>query len=353
MKSNEELLSEFIQDMIISKGIKEKRVKKYNCMLRIIFKIIDKPILKMTKDDIDSYVMAIKNDNKHKELTKSDYLIIFKTFGTWVKKKYNLVHDFNSIKVTAREKTRMPDELLTDNEVEKLIECCSNARDKSFFAVLWDSGCRISELLNLKIKHIVFDKYGTVIMIDGKTGQRRVRLIDSTPLIYEYLQSHDKRDNPESYVWFSDYSRRSKKEGNRPLSHGAVYLILHELCKKAKIKKRVFPHLFRHSRATFYANKLTEAQMKEHFGWTQSSDMASVYVHLSGRDVDNGILKAHGIKEDEETPKTLFLSRFMKKDDSVEALILDFLKIIADENPNIKERFKQMVKERNLESVFK
>jgi len=40
--------------------------------------------------------------------------------------------------------------------------------------------------------------------------------------------------------------------------------------------------------------------MKEFFGWVQASDMASIYVHLSGRDVDNALLKVYGIKNDEE-----------------------------------------------------
>jgi len=44
------------------------------------------------------------------------------------------------------------------------------------------------------------------------------------------------------------------------------------------------------------ANHLTEAQMKEYFGWTQSSKIAAIYVHLSGRDVDNAILQLHGLR---------------------------------------------------------
>jgi integrase len=43
---------------------------------------------------------------------------------------------------------------------------------------------------------------------------------------------------------------------------------LNNIVKRARIDG----HSFRHSRATWLANKLTEAQMKEHFGWTQSSD---------------------------------------------------------------------------------
>lgn len=60
------------------------------------------------------------------------------------------------------------------------------------------------------------------------------------------------------------------------------------------------PHAFRPASATHLANILTEAQMKEFIGWIQDSDMASVYVHLSGRDVDRAILKLYGMMMDDE-----------------------------------------------------
>jgi len=66
----------------------------------------------------------------------------------------------------------------------------------------------------------------------------------------------------------------------------------------ANVKKAVNPHNFRHSRATYLANYLTEAQMCEYLGWTQGSDQPATYVHLSGRDTDDAILKIHEIKRD-------------------------------------------------------
>jgi integrase/recombinase XerD len=51
------------------------------------------------------------------------------------------------------------------------------------------------------------------------------------------------------------------------------------------------------------ANYLTEAQMNVYFGWTQGSDMPGVYVHLSGRDIDDAVLNANGIvQKDVSTP---------------------------------------------------
>jgi integrase/recombinase XerD len=77
--------------------------------------------------------------------------------------------------------------------------------------------------------------------------------------------------------------------------------MLKRLAERAGLRKRIYTHLMRHSRATELATILTEAQMKEHFGWVPGSYMPSTYVHLSGRDVDGAILKAHGIFVDEES----------------------------------------------------
>lgn len=66
------------------------------------------------------------------------------------------------------------------------------------------------------------------------------------------------------------------------------------------IKKRVHPHLFRHSTATKMANHFTEAQMNQYFGWVQGSKMPSTYVHLSGRDLDGAILELNGLKDNKK-----------------------------------------------------
>jgi rubrerythrin len=74
-----------------------------------------------------------------------------------------------------------------------------------------------------------------------------------------------------------------------------------EISKRTNIKKRIHLHGFRHSRATHLAEHLTEQQMKSYLGWTAGSDMAAVYVHLSGKDIDKAIMQMNGI-EDLEQP---------------------------------------------------
>jgi hypothetical protein len=79
------------------------------------------------------------------------------------------------------------------------------------------------------------------------------------------------------------------------MRYDAIRMRLKKISKKAGINKKIHPHLFRHSRCTYMANYLTEAQMNAYFVWVQGSGMPSVYVHLSGRDVDDAVLKANGV----------------------------------------------------------
>ena len=113
---------------------------------------------------------------------------------------------------------------------------------------------------------------------------------------------HPHRDDLEAPLW--EMIRASKADKHTFVNYACLNALLKRVARKAGIKKRVYPHLFRHSRATVLANHLTEAQMKEYLGWVRDSDMASVYIHLSGRDVDHAVLRMHGLKKDEDHEKS-------------------------------------------------
>jgi len=189
----------------------------------------------------------------------------------------------------------LPQEVLTEQEALNMIKIAGSVRNKALISILYESGCRIGEILTLKMKHVVFDEYGCLLNVNGKTGVRQVRIISSTQLLSQWFTDHP-NPSPESYIWSS--------RQNDLINYNSIVKFLRDTAKRAGIAKRVNPHSFRHARATHMANKLTEAQMKMYFGWTQASKMASVYVHLSGRDVDNAILEVHGIKRKEDIKET-------------------------------------------------
>jgi integrase/recombinase XerD len=188
-----------------------------------------------------------------------------------------------------------PEELSNANDVEKLIDGSTNARDKAPIAVLYDSGCRIGELLTLKIRNVEFDDYGAVLHVNGKTGQRRVRIIHSVLRRQTWLEEHPLRNSPEAPVFCS----LSNKNRGAQLNYEPVSRMLRKLKQRVGVTKRVNPHIFRHARATLFAQHLTDAQLKQHFGWRADSRMASVYIHLSGRDLDPALAKLAGLEHEQ------------------------------------------------------
>lgn len=183
---------------------------------------------------------------------------------------------------------KLPKEILSHKEIGQLAQAAEKQRDRALVWVGYESGCRPGELLDMRIKDVEFDEYGSQVMVDGKTGERRIRLVESVPDLRTWLSMHPSRDSRRAYLW---PSRQSEK-----LSSNGWYYVLGKIAERAGIKKKVHPHLLRHSRATHLAAKgINEAQMREIFGWTKNSNMPSVYVHLSGRDTDASVLKLYGI----------------------------------------------------------
>jgi site-specific recombinase XerD len=74
--------------------------------------------------------------------------------------------------------------------------------------------------------------------------------------------------------------------------------IVKNAAKKAGIEKRIHCHLLRHSGCTHAATELTDAQMRERFGWAPGSAMTGLYVHLCGRNIDKTLFQLHKLDAD-------------------------------------------------------
>ncbi|MBI5229541.1 tyrosine-type recombinase/integrase, partial [Candidatus Micrarchaeota archaeon] len=186
----------------LAKGSTKLRVVKCMWCLRYLADWLGKDFRKATKEDLIDLVMSL--DSKHyAEYTKYDLKIVLKMFYKWLLgKDEDVPKVIKWLKPRLKnEKHKLPEELLTVEEVEKLANATTNARDKALILVLYESGCRIGELLYLKLKNVQFDNYGAVLLVNGKTGSRRVRIIVSVQLLGHWLQEHPDKDNPEAFLW--------------------------------------------------------------------------------------------------------------------------------------------------------
>ncbi len=296
--ANRSLILEF-DAYAASIGIGESRRCKYLGLLQWLSRSLGRPFRDATREDIARIVGEVEASG-YAEWTKADRKIVMKRFYKWLKgNDESFPPEVKWIRCRMKNRlVKMPEDLITEEEVRKMADASRKPRDKAFVQVLYESGCRIAEVMTLQIKNVAFDDYGAVLRVTGKTGERRIRIVASAPALALWIDYHPYKTEPEAYVWARNLHKGAPDM--LPFSYMVAKNLLTELADAAGVRKKVNPHAFRHARATVLANKLTEAQLKEHFGWVQGSDMASVYVHLSGRDVDNAILGVYGLNQDQK-----------------------------------------------------
>ena len=263
--------------------------RNYLKALKSLTSHIDKPFTEMEKGDVMDWVNYLECGAS----TVALYKVCIKRFFQWLydceKREYPDVVKW----ITTKRAKRNNVEVLSLDEVKKMAEVTTNQRDRAMIMALYESAARADELLKMKIRDIKIDRYGAVCMVNGKTGSRRIRLVDSVPDLQLWMNMHPEKDNPDVPLWITH------KPG-RDLKYSQFRNIVVQLGKKARIKKNVHPHLLRHSRLTELATKLTDSELKVFAGWGADSSMPGVYIHLSGADIDKKILGIHGLVEEEE-----------------------------------------------------
>jgi integrase/recombinase XerD len=295
-------LLEKYRDYLASEGITLGRNGKYLSDLRKASELLGKRYQEANEQDIRRIVSIYESNERYSPWSKRDFKVALRKFYTWLRRTKEYPPEVAWIKVYTRiRNARAAEDMLTEEEVKRLIDFAGKGQWKTFIATLYESGCRIGELICLKINQVKFDDLGAQLFVTGKTGFQRVRVVACVPYLLEWMNEHPLKNEPEAYLWLSD------RMG--PLTYNGITRMLRLVSKKAGIIKKMNPHNFRHSRATYLANHLTEAQMKEHFGWVQDSDMASIYVHLSGHDVDNALLKVYGMQNDEVKQESILKAK--------------------------------------------
>lgn len=293
----------------------------------------------MTKEDIEQAFHKMKTQAK--AWTVASNGAVLKKFSRWLEhgtgsknKPYPEKVSWIPTRITnkqAQDCRPDPDDLVTPQEVRALIQASKMPRDKCFISMLAESGTRISEIGNLRIGDLKKDMAtkGWLVSVSGKTGRRAVLLLESTGHIQTWLNNHPDRRNPQSPL-FTRYTTQGtcptceqgkckrltplkwhcencnkdiqskdvlKTERYDHISYAGLCQIIERAQEKCGIKKRLNPHLWRHSRATHLlaSGDLNETQVKKLFGWSPDSKMLSTYAHLTSNDANQALARMHGL----------------------------------------------------------
>jgi site-specific recombinase XerD len=185
----------------------------------------------------------------------------------------NVLHE--KINLTSIKRNKTLPEILTRDEIKKLIDNTANIKHKLIIKLIYGCGLRISELINLKKEDINFNE--NLIKVKLAKG-RKDRFVKSPNSIKEELMSYGRLNNQE--ILFP--SARGGK-----LTTATIQAILKNASKKAGIKKRVYPHLLRHSFATHLLEQGTDLRIIQKLLGHSSIKTTQIYTQISQASIKN------------------------------------------------------------------
>ncbi len=299
-KQNKEIILQYVKDRKIKKGFTEARILKLLNRLKLISLILRKDFDKTNKEDIEKFLEVLNNNNKLSKATKVDYLVILKGFYKWFlgnDKKYpDIVED---ISANYDKKRRLPSDILDEEDIIKMLNNALNLRDKAIISLLSDSGCRIGELINLRLKNLKSNQDGTyqLFIETGKTGGRALVLVPSVPYLSSHISSlPDNLKNDGNNYLFTLIENH--KYTQKQMTYQSIRMLLQKIAKRSGVTKAVNPHSWRRYSATYSSSFMTDTQLMIRYGWKER-DTIDAYTFMNPNKADEAYLKKFGKQNDE------------------------------------------------------
>jgi integrase len=282
-------LRRFIGDLALGKvnrghPVSEGRCLKYLDSLKVAFVFWKKSALRLAVADVERFEKALnsgmlksRRGGVYSPATRADLRKLLRVYLRWRlgrEKAEPLVGWLDT-----RDVFKTPD-FLRESEVERLYRGCKSARERFLVAVLFDAGARATEFHNIRAEDIELPR----------SSQNHVRVA----LKQEYSKTKGRtislywKHSLEAVREFLDQRSAEGMRSDEPVfkdTYAAGRLFLARLGRRV-LGRRVHYHLFRHSSATYYADKLNRQQLCIRYGWTFSSNMPDVYIARSGVDME-------------------------------------------------------------------
>ena len=271
---NKNYIVDFI-NFILKKNYSLLSLKSYINDLYYLYCYSEKELIYINEDDLRNYITYL-NKKKLKSSSINRKISTFKTFYKFLyqnniieKKDYPL----NKINYLKREKI-LP-KFIYYNELIEIINESNNdkdgLRDRLIIEMLYATGVRVSELINIKISDIDFDNKR--IRVLGKGNKERVVYYGeyAEEVMSSYLKNHKRKDN--NYLFLNSKGEK--------LSDGGVRYIIDNIMKKLSIKTHVTPHVLRHTFATDMLNNGCDIKIVQELLGHSSLKSTEVYTHVT------------------------------------------------------------------------
>lgn len=262
-------MSKLRQDFIAHlqlKGYSEKTIRNYIECVALYSKHYNKSPLDLEHEHVKNYLLYMRNKRKLKIRTINLHLYSLRSFYEHFCPDKDYFKDIRRMK----EPDYHP-EILSREEVLAMIDASKNLKMKAINALLYSSGIRLAECVNLKI-HDVDSKRMIIRIRQGKGARDRNAVLSQRALLI--LRAYYKQYRPSLYLfegWYTD----------KPLSQRRFQDYVCGAAKLAGITKHVSPHTMRHSFATHLLEDGVPLKVIQEFLGHATIKTTTIYTHVS------------------------------------------------------------------------
>nr|DAK91077.1 MAG TPA: SITE SPECIFIC RECOMBINASE XERD [Caudoviricetes sp.] len=285
---NEYLVRAFITAKIV-KGCTERTLGFYGTEVRRSLAYIGKTVDDITTDDIRLYIAQRVHRDKISKITVGNEIRVLRSFFNYIFSE-ELILKNPMLRIEAIKKEKVKKEAFTELEIEKMRAALRTNRERAIFEILLSTGCRVSELVNVKLKEIT----GNEVLVHGK-GQKDRTVYLNAKALYALERYLKERKDTNPYLFASGffgmhqknketwYTRKSEVSEDKPISASSIESRISNLGRRVGVK--AYPHKFRRTCATFALRRGMSIEQVSQMLGHESIETTQIYLDISEQDL--------------------------------------------------------------------
>lgn len=236
----EEKIEAYFACQSISKTLNNDSAYQYRLRLKKFADMINRPVEKITANDIRLFLSAFQIDKNVSMETLKTYIVTLRSFFKFLMEEEYIIKN-PMVKIKTPKTSQRIRVALNDEELEMLRNACQTIREKAIVEFIFSTACRVSEVSNVKTSDINFDK--KELNVIGKGDKERKVFFSSKCklLILEYLLNRG---------FSSEYLFCASKKPHNKLSTESIEKEVRNIASRTNISKPIYPHILRHTWAT-------------------------------------------------------------------------------------------------------
>jgi integrase/recombinase XerD len=273
--NNTELINEFIEYLSLERNYTQNTILAYKNDLKMLTEYYHGNLLEITPDDLQKYLKTVSN---LKSNTIAHKISTFKAFYNFLERK-KLVEKNPAISVVRpKGQMKLPTYLTIEEAIKLLdieVKTSYDARNKAILELLYSSGLRISELINLEMANIDLDS--CLIRVIGKGRKERIIPLGDYAIdaLKNYIENYrsilNKKNN--TYIFLNNQGTK--------ISRQFIFKIIKLECQKKGIRKNVSPHTLRHTFATHLLKNGADLRIIQELLGHENLSTTQIYTHLT------------------------------------------------------------------------